>query len=359
MTYYKKHRIADSRLHVRSKKAFTLVELLVVIAIIGVLIALLLPAIQAARESARRVSCSNNIKQIGLALLATHDILGEFPRGAYTGLTDATDQDGLGWATKILPAIDQQSVYDRIARNSVPGFEQNPWKIIPNGSSEPGFFKAAASDGQLPVDGGDAIISVFRCPSVDLPDNVPDGGWFGGFAGMFRNFGYGTSHYKGSRGPADRGMFWRTSEGLKIGTAVKADYDGDGVLENIVKEDSYKRVQMRNVLDGTSRTIAIGEAAYTTSVENFPYWMGAYVEDGSILLKTEDVINCNAPNVGFPLSPEDAELFPNDDCAYSWHPGGAFFGFVDGSVHFLTEDLELRVFMLLGDRVDGANFDIQ
>jgi hypothetical protein len=147
-------------------------------------------------------------------------------------------------------------------------------------------------------------------------------------------------------------MFWRTKEGLKVGTSVLADYNGDGALESIVKDERLTRLRMTDVIDGTSHTIAVGEAAYFIDFQDFPFWMGTFIEDGSTLFKTEEVINCNAAALGFPLSAEDVDNFPNDDCAYSWHPGGAFFGFVDGSVHFLTEDLELRTFMMLGDRSD-------
>src|SRR5216117_2575199 len=88
-----------------SKRVFTLVELLVVIAIIGVLVALLLPAVQAAREAARRMRCQNNLKQIGLASHNHHDVVGEIPQ-AYSETT------GLSWHVYILPYIEQQALYN-------------------------------------------------------------------------------------------------------------------------------------------------------------------------------------------------------------------------------------------------------
>jgi prepilin-type N-terminal cleavage/methylation domain-containing protein len=338
-------------------RAFTLVELLVVIAIIGVLVALLLPAIQAAREAARRSACGNNVRQIGLALLNYHDVARQFPRGAYTQTTlspSTANQDGLGWATKILPMLEQTAAYNQIVNNKVPGYEGDPWRI-PSLPGKKGFFFEASAAGLSPVPGGEASIDVFLCPSVDLPKYVPELDYFplSGFSGKGRNYGYATSHYKASRGPADRGMFWRTSEGLKEGTPVLADYNGDGINETVKKDGSFSRIRMTDVTDGTSHTIAIGEAAYFINFQDFPYWMGTFIEDGSVLFKTEEVINCNVGTVGFPLDAETVQLFPNDDCTYSWHQGGAFFGFVDGSVHFLSEDLELRTFMLLGDRYDG------
>src|SRR5215210_4187759 len=116
-------------MRIRKKAGFTLVELLVVIAIIGVLVALLLPAIQAAREAARRAACTNNLKQIALALLNYHDSRGQFPLGAYSAVQEnhPAEEDGLGWATQILPQLEEQAIYDKLKSNTIPGYQANPW----------------------------------------------------------------------------------------------------------------------------------------------------------------------------------------------------------------------------------------
>jgi len=341
---------------VRSRHAgFTLVELMVVIAIIGILVALLLPAIQAAREAARRSQCANNVKQMTLALLNFHDTIKEFPRGAYTAAAPepnwkSNEEDGLGWATKILPYLEEQPLYDRIVHNGIPGYDGNPWK--------PGIFKAAIAAGKSPISGGETVIGGFHCPSADIPETVPGGGYFG-VPGDPVTTGYASSHYKASRGYCDRGMFLRKSESVKPQTLEDMDFDGDGILDKIDKVP-FTRVRIQDVLDGTSKTIAIGEAAYfTDKIASFPLWIGTIAEDGAVLFKTHEPINCNLSGArSFPLTGGDKDrldLLGNyaDDCAFSWHTNGAFFGFVDGSVRFLTENLETRTFALLGDRMDG------
>jgi prepilin-type N-terminal cleavage/methylation domain-containing protein/prepilin-type processing-associated H-X9-DG protein len=349
----------------RRSVGFTLVELLVVIAIIGILVALLLPAIQAAREAARRAQCTNNLKQITLAMLTFHDSSKKFPRGAYTNPknTHANVEDGLGWATKLLPYVEEQAVYDQIANNGLTGFDRDPWKEV-DPTNMGGIFKAANLAGKRPLPGGDAIINVFRCPSVVLPDFAPEGAFYG-TAGIPINAGYATAHYKASRGYCDRGMFWRTDEGLNTQTCIDIDINGDGTLDAIQKEP-YTRIRIQDIRDGTSKTIAVGEAAYTASgagknLGDFPIWMGTAWEDGSIMFKTEWYINCDiSGSRSFPLSASELDRLPggkhsksSDDCAFSWHTNGAMFGFADGSVHFLSENIEVRTFVLLGDRLDG------
>jgi prepilin-type processing-associated H-X9-DG protein len=115
-------------------------------------------------------------------------------------------------------------------------------------------------------------------------------------------------------------------------------------------------------LDGTSKTISVGEAAYYANSATIPMWMGTVFDDGSILFKTRDQINCRLGGPrAFPLSQSEKDMLPegsgSDDCVYSWHAGGAMFGFVDGSVHFVSDGIEIRTFALLGDRLDGEVVD--
>src|SRR5512135_122792 len=97
-------------------RGFTLIELLVVIAVIGILVALLLPAVQAAREAARRMQCSNNLKQIGLALHNYHDANKKFPFGSRGGSSWAQTgiKDGTNWRVSILPYLEQTALYSKL-----------------------------------------------------------------------------------------------------------------------------------------------------------------------------------------------------------------------------------------------------
>ncbi len=215
-------------------------------------------------------------------------------------------------------------------------------------------MKAAISAGKSPIAGGTAVIGAFLCPSADLPTTMPNGGYFGLPSDPVTT-GYGTSHYKASRGYCDRGMFLRKSESIKPQTLIDMDFDGDGSLDRVDKVP-FTRVRIQDVLDGTSKTIAIGEAAYFVNSKSFPIWIGTVVEDGAILFKTHDPFV--SAKAAFPLSDNEIrQLLPPDsyadDVAFGWHPGGVYFGFVDGSARFLSTSIDLRTYALLGDRMDG------
>lgn len=342
----------------RKYSGFTLVELLVVVAIIGLLVALLLPAVQSTRESARRTACTNNLKQIALALLNYADARGQFPLGAYSAVTEdhPAEEDGLGWATQILPQLEEQAIYDKFKNNNIPGYQSNPW-ITNHPPGQKGIFSVAHSSGLRPIAGGDAILSMFLCPSVDLPTQVPSGGYFGLAPADFVGTGYAASHYKASRGRCNRGMFWPPKEGA-ADEICHYDINGDGIPDDVPKKP-FTRVRIQDVTDGLSKTIMIGESAYFVRSSNFPIWAGNYGDDGAVMFETVDQINCNIGSVRtFPLTSDQIDLLPDkietNNCTFSWHTDGAYFAFGDGSVHFLTESLDLRTFWLLGDRMDSA-----
>ena len=141
------------------RQGFTLVELLVVIAIIGILIGMLLPAVQQVREAANRTQCSNNIRQLSLGILNFESANSHFPAGSLTGEDDDDlGNDGWGWGAQILPFIEQVNLAD---------------SLEPGITNQPGVFLDTFREGAI-VAGGDTVIPTFRCPSSALGDFVPE-----------------------------------------------------------------------------------------------------------------------------------------------------------------------------------------
>lgn len=304
-----------------SRRGFTLVELLVVIAIIGVMVGLLLPAVQAAREAARRMQCSNNMKQIGLAL---HNYVGTFsklPPGS-TGLPNAagTNFNGHGWVwhASILPFIEQSTLYDAIQGPDGMGNE-----LGDQNSGKPLIVRQTT-------------VPTFWCPSQPDVRN-----------GAQKN-GYQPANYNGNMGT-------RIGNGnddcICTGVANLNDMrnnpwgcmNGNGVFF----VDS--KIRFADVLDGLSNTIFVSEVP--DSGGNAMAGFNAGCDRRAIFATGSDG---NPPNEmsEYLIAAEGNDPINGgaEEAAGSWHPGGANFLMGDGSVQFLSENMDMRTYQAISTR---------
>ena len=330
----------------RRPRAFTLIELLVVIAIIGVLIALLLPAVQAAREAARRVQCTNNLKQIGVALHNYADAFAAFPPGYVSvvdkSISDPCDEDaedsrsidrgsGWAWGSMILPQMEQGNLFNSINFSLSVAYAANHTCST---------TQVAAY--LCPSDNGPALVPVFADPpdpkrpgtygGLKIVDTVSRGNYVGmwGIGEVCAGSSASNAPNVGSIGtPA--GMFFRNSA-----------------------------VRFADVTDGTSGTIAVGERSHnlsyvTWTARSIDGWQGktSGVEGGTDKFNPSPE-ECWTQVLG-PAGLEDGTRTINQAEAHvedywSRHPGGANFLFADGSVHFLKDGIDARSFRALATR---------
>ena len=280
-------------------KAFTLVELLVVIAIIGILVSLLLPAVQAAREAARRMSCYNNLKQIGLALHNYHDANKSLPMG-WIGVDQATrqphalGQPGWGWAARVLPFLEQSNV-ESLLNGNLP---------ITDPSNQ------AARDTHL---------ALYRCPSDANSREFFD------LTGSMPTVRIPTANYVGMAGTQELA----NCETLAIGLQCRTD----GIFYH------NSSTQFRDITDGLSNTFMVGER---NSKIDKSTWVGSIP----------------GANEGFERFLGIADHPPNtlgahlDDLS-SYHPAGTNFAIADGSVRLITNTIDLNVYQALATTQRG------
>ncbi|MCO6454581.1 MAG: DUF1559 domain-containing protein [Pirellulaceae bacterium] len=275
------------------RRAFTLVELLVVIAIIGILVALLLPAVQAAREAARRMSCTNNLKQIVLGMHNYHDTFGAFPAGCVS-----TENFVSGFAS-VLPYLESGNLYQ--------AYDFNLYYTDPH--------NVAVSEQRIPV---------YLCPSMPLSREVPD--TVCGETG-------GPSSYLLSEGSDDYMQ------------------QGDGVFNLVWPRYGYRnrQVAFRDILDGTSHTIAIGETTY--HMKDYLWTSGPCV--GQIKWGTARwAVGYPKIALGTTLLPFNLHAAAGNGGYQSHHPGGVNFALCDGSVRLIHDTIEPSVLRALATR-DG------
>ncbi len=330
---------------------FTLVELLVVIAIIGILVALLLPAIQAAREAARRASCTNNLKNLGLAVLNHHDIKKHFPVSMGYLLEGGeepagVDQPCAGWILNVLPQLEEQSLFDQFVQAGA--FEgtytqQNLGCLRPQLNHGVGSIKNGISAPALMQ----VQLSVLQCPSDESVRQLSNTQFewslcnvaLTSYKGVLDDTLLGQaegSQYKNDV-PAEymSGIYTEPTTSPVPGT--DRDCHRDMRCRGIFFRHSYRRpVTIAKVTDGTSKTLMIGEDS-----PDYNKHSAAYYSNG-------DWCSCNLPlNHGMTLPPGDPTFLNTwweGQGFRSKHPGGAHFCFVDGSVRFVQEDVDNVVY---------------
>lgn len=312
----------------RQSRGFTLVELLVVIAIIGVLVALLLPAVQAAREAARRASCTNNMKQFGLAIHNFHDTYGVIPAGSYPTRPGSSPTPASEWRYAaysgwviLMPFMELQNVHD--------GFDI--------------YKEVGHADNVAPAE----PVAAYFCPSRRAPERQPDnsrqarGDYAFCIGGELPNGTWSHMHHdlKSHQG---NGMFVKMAPG-----------PGDRIWSK------PGQLTFASVTDGLSNTIAVGEKRTKQFFDS----------DGNNLETNASLHNLDGPhyrwgwysnrNTRSPMNGPLVGAWDEDNANFgSQHPGGCNFLLGDGSVRFLAETINMVVYSDLSARNSGKPITI-
>ena len=312
------------------RHAFTLIELLVVIAIIAILIALLLPAVQQAREAARRTQCRNNLKQYGLAIHNYNDVYGQLPPGGSGGCCDVIP--AVGWHVRILPYVDQAPLFSQL------DFAGN----LP-ASSYAGTGNLGKVPFQILSDNKEARthqVPMFRCPSDTSPEF--ESGW--------ATSSYGGS--LGSQGNVSNGGDCNEWQPFALETANNGGSSDIRQLSGVFNRWGAK-IQFRDVTDGMSNTIFVGEILTRCVDHNSNWWRqnGAGNAHAGTIVPINTMNTCDNSDTSLPCRAQDK-------WNYSWgfrsqHEGGAHFLFGDGAVSFVSENIDHRTYQFLGGRDDG------
>jgi prepilin-type N-terminal cleavage/methylation domain-containing protein len=312
-------RLSTTRRCTRSARriAFTLVELLVVIAIIGILIGLLLPAVQAAREAARRLSCQNNLKQMALAVHNYESLYKQLPTINAGGVA-SSNLSGASLFATILPLIEKTSEFEMYNFDLGNTHAQN---------------RLVASQ-QIPV---------YLCPSAVMRRQVP---------GCDADSGRAPGTYAASIGSVDYPQYW-SSQGRP-----RPNLNGAFVYSDAVGG----KTALRDVTDGTSNTLMVGETAYNlpdykfTSGDcngqsrfSFTYWVNPF--PGSTAATTQHGFNPRDLAADGVFDAGWVRSFRSD------HLGGVQFNFVDGSVQFISDSIDAVILDALATRNGGEVID--
>jgi prepilin-type N-terminal cleavage/methylation domain-containing protein/prepilin-type processing-associated H-X9-DG protein len=366
------------------RDGFTLIELLVVIAIIAVLISLLLPAVQSARESARRIQCTNNLKQIGLAFANYESANSIYPLGAMVCTTspatsdwnDEAGNNGVSWVALCLPYLEQNTVFSAInfstpisggnlikgiPYNGIPAFATAWYTRLsvlscPSDGDQEGFRNVGSQNGDgqdisanppPPPGGGSPMIAVSDY-GVSFGDNYCWGALAGG------PYVTETPPSLWPNPPGYPRIGWPGYQGTYADiNAQLPPVAAPGALRGMFDVNNGQTVRLAGVTDGTSNTIAAGEVLPAQRADNNVWEWNSGGYGTTVPISVYSGQSCALPGNNWNTSN------PASRCAYtntgfkSKHPGGANFVFVDGSVHFLKQTIAMTTYCALGSRAGG------
>jgi len=292
---------------------FTLVELLVVIAIIGILVALLLPAIQAAREAARRTQCTNQLRQIGIAIQTHHDLKGHFPPGR-----NSNDQYGVSWAYYLLPQLEEQAIYDAyVPKERVDADVNAPAMRTP--------------------------ISVYACPSRRPPAADRD----------FDN----QDEAPLVRAGAVLGDY-AANAGLEEDIGMEGNDFADGKIDLTLAGPIFSgsKIRARHVTDGLSRTLAVGERHIPPEQSDWPADRIHFRQGDTCFLASDAIMAIlRGAEEGLADNPTD----PSEDVFGGSHSGVTLFVFLDGHIDALANDSSATAYGVNPRNVEDIHIDEQ
>jgi len=323
----------------------------VVIAIIGILVALLLPAIQAAREAARRSQCSNNLKQLGVGLHNYHDTYKAFPMGARTGGWNG------GWGTsfyvRLLPFVEQGPLWDQW-----PFTERGPY------AREEGYGPGNVNLRGNPVDIRGLMIPTFRCPSSPVDELRGDNGMIASYVGIA-----GAVEATGRYVPTRQQPCCSCCGTASFGNSADGLVSGSGMLVG----GSSIALKFSSCTDGTSNVMILGETSdwlfdsnlarrvYGSSNHGWPMGCGSNTTVTTVnTAAASDMRWFNLTSIRYPVGTRTYDLpgisdnFGPNNPLVSPHPGGVLICMTDASVRFLSDSTALDVLKILADRDTGV-----
>jgi prepilin-type N-terminal cleavage/methylation domain-containing protein/prepilin-type processing-associated H-X9-DG protein len=358
-----------------ARRGFTLIELLVVIAIISVLIALLLPAVQSAREAARRAQCINNLKQIGLAFSNYESANQMYPPGGMTLVSsfatatwgNEAGNNGVSWVAMILPYLEQNPVYASfnfsltVNNSSFLQTFATAWYTrlavmsCPSDGDQQGFRNVGSGNGN----GQDISSSAAPIPPGGGVPMIPVENYEGSFGDNYCigcnnpgvTFPTETPYTIWPPVPGQPRVGWPGEQGTLLDNFTCSNTGtAPGTLRGMFDVTTNQTVTLASVTDGTSNTLAAGEALPAQRADNNVWEWNSGADGTTVPINYQSAQSCSLPGNGWGTTNWASRCAYTNTGFKSHHPGGCNFLFVDGSVHFLKQSINMFTYCALGSR---------